>query len=518
MKKINRSLILLLWCVLPLLVQAQVCRKGLDAITAGEMKKHLEYLASDAQRGRDTPSPELDTCAAYIADYFKALGLKPVGDNQSYFQHFNLLRNRLSEPNAFILTGSGIETEYKIKDDYVPLYLTANRRITAPVVFAGYGITAPEFGYDDYKGINVRGKIVFVFTHEPQENDSTSRFDGRQMTDHSKIIHKALNAREHGAVGLILITDPVNHRFRRPPNTWPSLMRNAPEDAVPLEVEEKMENKIVAVRIGKALGEALLQPCGKTMESLQTAIDSNLKPQSFELSGVTVTMQTTLKAELLPTQNVVGLIEGSDPVLKDEIVVYGAHYDHLGARSDSVIYNGADDNASGTVGVMICAKAFAACTPKPKRSILFCTWAGEEKGLLGSRYYVDTAPIFPLEKTVTNINMDMIGRNDSSSVEIAGYVSSDQIEEVTETVNAGSGLTLNQKGSGISGTDFVSFYRKKIPVLGFFTGLHTDYHKPSDTADKCFPEGMAQIARLAFKVGWTIANTQERPQYKEPEE
>ena len=190
---------------------------------------------------------------------------------------------------------------------------------------------------------------------------------------------------------------------------------------------------------------------------------------------------------------------------------------HLGTRADTVIFNGADDNASGTIGVMMAAKAFALSSKKPKRSVLFCAWSGEEKGLFGSRYYVDTAPLFPIEKTVFNMNMDMIGRNDSSFVEVAGYTSSDELEPLTKEMNEGIGLDLRIKERGISGTDFVPFYRKKIPVLGFFTGFHPDYHRATDTTEKCSPEGMAQIAKLAFKIGWAVADSQDRLQYKAPE-
>jgi Zn-dependent M28 family amino/carboxypeptidase len=293
-------------------------------------------------------------------------------------------------------------------------------------------------------------------------------------------------------------------------------MKKAPKDAVPLTIEEKMENKIVTMRIGKQLADALFKGTGKTMSELHSLIDADLTPQSFEIPGKTIVMETTLSSERKPTQNVMGLLEGSDTELKEEIVVICAHYDHLGAPNDTTIYNGADDNASGTVGVMCLAKAFHACKERQKRSILFCAWAGEEKGLFGSRYYVNTSPIFPIEKTVTTINMDMIGRNDSSKVTISGFTSSDDLKEITINANEDIGLEIDDS-KGIRGSDHVPFYQKKIPVLGFFTGFHPDYHKPTDTADKCFPDGAIQICKLVFKIAWNVADAENPPEYIEPE-
>jgi hypothetical protein len=419
-------------------------------------------------------------------------------------------------PNiATTITASGTTT-YEIKDDFVPLHLTANRKVSAPVVFAGYGITSPEYGYDDYEGVDVRGKIVFVFTHEPQEGDSSSVFDGKKMTDYAKPINKALNARDHGAVGMIVVTDP-HHRFRRPPNVWPSLMRRAPKDAVPLTLDEKMENRVVAIRIGKEFAQDLFEGTGKNMPEMQILIDSTLTSQSFEIPDKIVTIETTLAYERKPTKNVIAIWEGTDPRLKKEIVAIGAHYDHLGAPNDTTIYNGADDNASGTVGVMAVARAFTACGRRPKRSILFCLWAGEEKGLFGSRYYAGTDPLLSLENTIAYINLDMIGRNDSGRVHLAGYASSSDLRGIVESANSGIGLEFTERKE-ISRSDHVSFYRQDIPVLGFFTGYHEDYHKTTDTSDKCSPEGMTQISKLIFKIAWILAETENRPAFIKSEE
>ncbi|MCU0642861.1 MAG: M28 family peptidase [bacterium] len=495
--------------------QILVPQKGMDAISAEEMLSHVAYLASDEMRGRDTPSPELDQCAKYIANYFRSMGLEYVSSAKDNYQNFSLLKTRLAPEQKFSMTINGVEKTYQIKEDFVPLHLAANRTVTAPVVFAGYGISAPEYKYNDYESIDAKGKIVLAFTSEPQEKDSTSVFNGIKETDHSKLNDKVLNAIDHGAVGFIYVTNP-NSRFRRPPNAWPSLMKSAPEDAIPLTLGEKEENKIVAVRIGKQLADDLISASGKTMEEIHQAIDNDLKSRSMDLSGITASITTSLECDSFKTQNVVAFLEGSDPNLKHEIVVIGGHYDHLGARNDTTIYNGADDNASGTAGVMAVAKAFTSMKQRPLRSILFMCFAGEEKGLFGARYYAGTDPLFPIEKTVAMLNMDMIGRNDTSAVSVYGGTRSPDLKTVVMKANEKINLKLDfNDDSRVGGSDHVPFFRKSIPFLFFNTGMHADYHQPTDTVEKINPEKMAQIARIVFASAWQVANMEEKPKLVE---
>jgi len=498
--------------IIPGFIHAQqIPIEGLKSITPGEMKAHVYYLASDEMRGRNTPSPELDSCAAYIAQEFASYQLKPIGENQSYFQNFNTLRARLSEPNTLTLTTTNGDTSYKIKNDFVPLHLTANRKVSAPIVFAGYGITAPEYNYDDYSTIDAKGKIVLVFTNEPQQKDSSSVFNGTKKTDYSKLLVKVENAIDHGAVGLLLVTTP-DRRFRRPPNHWPSLMRNAPEDAVPLTLEEKAEKRIVCIQIGKKLADNLMEGTGQSFKDVYQKIDATLKPQSFEIPGKTITMQTTLDAERFPTQNVVGFLEGDDPELKHEIIIIGAHYDHVGVANDSV-YNGADDNASGTAGVMEIAEAFTHSKIKPKRSILFITFAGEEKGLFGSRFYTDN-PILPIKKTVAMLNMDMISRNDTNEVAIIGAPTSSDLKKINEDANNQIGMKLAyDMESFFLNSDHYPFYKKNIPVLFYNSKMTPDLHKPSDDPEKIIPEKMARIGKLVFATAWIVANQNGKPNF-----
>ncbi len=521
-KLLIRTIILVIFCSSALFAQ-EIPKEGLKSITPSEMKEHVIYLASDKMKGRNTPSPELDSCAAYIAGEFASYGLIPVAPvmqedapvmQEGYYQTFNMLRNRLSQPNSLIVTVNGAESSFEIRDDFVPLNATANRNITAPLVFAGYGITAPEYEYDDYGEIETKGKIVLVFTGEPQEKDSTSVFNGTRSTTYSRPQTKIENAMDHGAIGLILVRNP-NKRFRRPPNSWPSLMKRSSKNNTYLNVEKRAENKIVCMQIGKNLCDFLFEQSEKTAENIHQLIDSTSTPQSFAITNSTVTMETTLEADRYPVHNVVGLWEGSDPVLKNEYIVIGAHYDHVGVRNDTVIFNGADDNASGTAGVMEVAEAFTKSPVRPKRSILFMAFAGEEKGLLGSRFYTDN-PLFPIVNTAAMLNMDMISRNDTNEVAIVGAKTSSDLKEINEEANILIGMDLDYSQDGFfRQSDHYPFYSKDIPVLFYFAKPNPDLHKATDDVEKIIPEKMAAIGKLVFSTAWMIANRDQRPDFTE---
>ena len=336
-------------------------------------------------------------------------------------------------------------------------------------------------------------------------------FDGRKRTDHSKFRVKIENAMDHGAIGVILVGNP-NKRFRRPPNHWPSLMKNAPPDAVPLTKEEKAENKIVCIQIGKKLVDNLIVKTGLNLKKNHQKIDSTLTPQSFEIKDKTIAIETELKEKKYRTQNVIGLLEGSDPELKNEYIIIGAHYDHVGVINEEV-YNGADDNASGTAGIMEIAQAFSKSPAKPERSIVFMTFAAEEKGLYGSKHYVDN-PIFPLEKTIAMLNLDMISRNDSTEIAIIGSTTSDSLKKINEDVAKVLNITLAyDQEKYFLNSDHYSFYKKNIPVLFYSSKSTPDLHKPTDDPEKVIPEKMALVGKLIFSTAWKVANCKEKPDF-----
>ena len=495
-------------------------REALEAIRASDIRQHINFLAADSLKGRNTPSPELDRAAEYIAAEFKRAGLKPL--QGSYFNNFNLSTIRLGNENALAVTTGGREVTYTIKQDFMPFDMTASKMVTAPVVFAGYGITAPEYGYDDYADLDVKNKIVLVLRHEPGEKDPASPFTGEKETTHSQTSTKVQNAIDHGAAGLLIVTDPANHRSLAPRGfPWPSLFEGIPDDALPLTLALAEKEKISVVQVGETVIQQIVGSVD-TLRSWQQEIDRTRKTKSLALTNVQVKLQTTTETALQPTRNVVGLIEGSDKKLKNELVVIGAHYDHVGYKKqheegEDYIFNGADDNASGTSAVLAMAQAFSASKKKPKRSVLLMTFAGEEKGLFGSRAYVEQ-PLWALENTVAMLNLDMVGRNSPDSVSVGSVTRSPDLIKINEEENQSVGFKLDYSIEQFHNrSDQYNFARKKIPFLFYFTGLHGDYHQVGDHPDKINEHKIARIATLAFRVAWRVANTAQRYQLVEPQ-
>jgi Zn-dependent M28 family amino/carboxypeptidase len=318
-----------------------------------------------------------------------------------------------------------------------------------------------------------------------------------------------------------VITDPVNHRSLAPRGfPWPSLYENIPNEALPLTLALTEKEKIPVVQVGVTVIEQILGSID-TLRTWQQQIDRTRQPKSVPLSQVQVRLQTTTEVTLQPTRNVIGLIEGSDAKLKKEFVVIGGHYDHVGylkqhKEGEDYIYNGADDNASGTSAVLAIAKAFGAAKKKPKRSVLLMTFAGEEKGLFGSRAYVEQ-PLLPLDSTVAMLNLDMVGRNAPDSVSVGGVTRSPDLIKINEEENREVGMKLGYSiESFFNRSDQYNFARKKIPFLFYFTGEHADYHRVSDNPDKVNENKIARIATLAFRVAWRAANTDQRFHYVEP--
>ncbi len=495
--------------------------KAAAAIRAEEIRAQLDFLAADALLGRNTPGPGLDTAAAFIARSFQASGLAPV--NGSYFQEFGLHRIFLGDTNTCRITGiDGQEREYRIKKEFMPYEMTANKSCSGEIVFAGYGITDPESGYDDYAGIEVKDKIVLVLKRGPRQNDPASPFFMHKDVRPSRIDEKIKNAIAHGAAGILLVTDPLHNRILTPRGfPWPSLYKGFPPEAVPVTLGGMEDEKIPAIQVGE---EAMVQLFGSVaaLRGEQAAIDSAMAPRSRVLAGCRTEIRTSTHHTVQQTRNVAGLLEGRDPRLKQEVVIIGAHYDHLGCTEKSAagqdsIYNGADDNASGTVGVLAAARAFASAGKRPRRSVLFIAFAGEEKGLFGSTHYVKE-PLIPLDVTAAMLNMDMIGRNHPDSLTITGHGSSRELEKALHRANGKCRfmLEMGKEGAMRGSSDHAPFARKQIPVLFFHSGMHADYHKVSDEADKCDAGKMARVTELCSRVAWLIADQKEKPLFIPP--
>ena len=484
-------------------------RNGVSQITPELLKKNIDFLASDSLKGRDTPSPGLDSAAEYIAHSFRDMGLMPINGN--FFQHFSICYKSLGEDNHLTIFANGKESDYQIKTDFIPFAITGDNSVEGGLVFAGYGITAPEFQYDDYQNIDVKGKIVLIFRHEPGENDTSAiSFKGTESTNYSNLREKVKNAKAHGAIGILMVTEPLNYNTIRPRGfPWPSLSKNLPKDALPIVFCIDNKDSIPVVHVGEEVIKGILGSVD-SLKAIQHLIDCTLIPHSFSLSRTIVSVKTSIKTiEKYSTQNVVGFLKGNDPVLNEQIVVIGAHYDHVGVSKDhkadtDSIFNGSDDNASGTSGVMAIAKAMVSMKIKPRRSVLFILFAGEEKGLFGSGYYVED-PLFPLINTVAMFNLDMISRNSPDSLEIIGAIQCLELAKIISMENRETDFVLRLKKMD-GGSDHWNFYKKDIPSIFFFSGLHKDYHKVSDNPDKTDSKKAARVARLAFLTAWYIAN------------
>ncbi|MGB9605479.1 MAG: M20/M25/M40 family metallo-hydrolase, partial [Bryobacteraceae bacterium] len=400
--------------------------------------EHVKFLASPELEGRGTGTTGLEKAAHYIAGQFQNFGLKPLAGS-SYLQAFPVTINaRLGEGNTFTYSLNGETARLKLNEEFVPLNFSAGGTATGRLVFAGYGITAPEYNYDDYAGLDVKGKLVVVLRHEPQESDENSPFAGKLLTSHAQLWSKAINAKQRGAAGVILVHDRRNH----------------PGEAEELEkfgrTAGPSEAGILFVQVRSQIVESWLEAAGKKLEEIQAGIDRDLKPRSFELpASLHVSVTTDLRREVKTVHNVAGYLPGET----EEYIIIGAHYDHLGlgeqfslAPSEAgKVHPGADDNASGVAGVLELAR-WLASMPKRKRGVLFLCFAGEEIGLLGSRFWVDH-PLLPLDNALAMINLDMIGRVREGKVYVGGVTSGTNLRELVTQVLPRHSLAAELSGS-----------------------------------------------------------------------
>ena len=476
---------------------------GQPSFDADRYLAHIKFLASPEMKGRASGSPELEKAAKYISDKFRADGLKPLGG--SYLEPFEITTSsKLGRNNRFEAVRDGKTETLQVTKEFAPYNFSASGKASGQVVFAGYGITAPEYNYDDYAGIDVHGKFVLVLGHEPQEFDAKSVFEGKVYTVHSETYSKAANARIHGARGVILVFDRVNHKDSR-------------DDLEAFGKEGgpggSTDAGIPFVQVKEATVEPWIRAAGKDLAATEEAINTDLKPRSFLLPGVEVRENIDVEHVVKTVHNVIGYMPGQSA----QYVIVGAHYDHLGLGGQfsmapaltGTVHPGADDNASGTAGVLELAQYFAA-GPKPKRGILFMTFAGEELGLLGSGYYANH-PILPLNHAVAMINMDMIGRVRDDKLYIGGAATGSTFRADLDELVAKTSFRVDYSDSGYGSSDHTSFTAKQVPVLFFFSGLHGDYHKPSDTWDKINAPDAVRVLRLVAGMVEKLESEKDRP-------
>ncbi len=489
-------------------------KKELRSISENDLKAHLEFISSDYMQGRDfgTAIPGLEITAAYLKSQCMRMGLKPGLEN--FTQTFNMIAIKNDSQNTFIgLKNQQGEMEYK-SNDIAPFPGSVKKElIDAPVVFAGYGFQNKE--YNDLEGLDLKDKIVMIMTRNIEISSDTSKHE-----DNTKLeMMKMANIYLAGAKAIILVSDPLNAD-----KNWFEMVKDYISEGTYLLDTANIMKFPAIILVQTETANAILKESGKTLEEIQLGINKSGKPNSFELKNLTAEISLAKLTESVPGENIVAIVEGSDPVLKNECVLLTAHYDHVGITGKGEINNGADDNGSGTVALLEVAEAFSRMKTKPRRSIVFAWVTAEEKGLLGSEYY-SLHPVIPLKNTVANINLDMVGRSaekellkvDDPEKSLAGpngiyFITGDQSPELIEIGNKIS-AELNLVPSNALSEEFMNssdqfnLNNKGIPVLGITTGLHEDYHHPTDDVDKIDFHKMKRITDLAFLITLKIAES-----------
>ena len=464
-----------------------------------DIEKHVKYLASEQLTGRGVDTPGIKLARDYIAAEFAKYGLKPGGDNGSYFQSFDVAVGvTVKEPNSLKLAA---EAPLALSEQWIPLGLSASNRVESELVFVGYGITAKDYGYDDYAGVDVKGKIVLVLRYEPPPKDTSSPFKKYpEYSVHSALRTKANNARDHGAIGMLLVDMNRPGDKQELLSTSSSLWRGG--------------RSLVAAQVKRDVMESRLAVLGISLSALKEKIDSTEKPASMPLAGLSPALQVTLEEVRERAENVIAVLPGGGSSFKEEHMVIGAHYDHLGfghfgARDSGAagaIHFGADDNASGTAVLLDLARRLAELPAKPARSVAFVAFSAEELGLYGSRHFVERTPW--ISSTKAMINLDMVGRLRGSRLTVFGTRSGDNLSRIITSAAGKLGLNVTESDD-VGRSDHLSFYNRKVPVLHFFTGTHDDYHRASDTWEKLNYEGMAQVSDLVMAAALQIADTRE---------
>ena len=546
-------------------------KEGFETITPENTMSMLTFLASDLLDGRDTATKGYEIAAEYAASLFKLWGIKPAGDKPAARSRFRrMMRGDRAEPpqpsyfqeiafretsdvsgSITLNTRKGSLDKTRIFKSGVDfsMYSGTAGTITAPVVFAGFGIVEKAAKWDDFKNLNIKGKIVLILSEAPGKDNPESPFQKiKELKDKyfpatpqfrmfrrggfSKIqeimklepaaIIQVQNTGKDGDIYKQLA--PSSRVYDERP---PSIRRRL---SIP-GMGGMMSGRATSITITREIANAILENSGQTIDELKAAIEKNLKPASMEIPGAKLTITSTADVKLVKCRNVLGYIEGSDPELKDEVIVIGAHFDHLGRNGD-YIFNGADDNASGSVGVLAAARAFAANPVKPKRTILFALWTGEEKGLLGSRYYVQN-PYFPIAKTAMYFNMDMISRayDEQTFTRMGRMFQFPGGKELMEKIKLPLFLTVNfttgmdgivreanqyvglhlflreaQEGRGGGGSDHASFATVKVPYVYTMAAMTSDYHQTSDSVEKVDKNLFTRACQLTYLVSFAAAD------------
>ena len=558
-------------------------KAGFESITAKDSIIILSYIASDLMEGRETATRGYQQAAEYAASLFALWNLKPAGDTRgqqgfgrarrmavpgeeprmpapekSYLQEFVLkeITDSSTQMTLEIRKGDAVKTRtFQSGVDYMSMPSTPET-ITAPVVFAGYGITEKEIGWDDFKNLDIKGKIVLIISEAPGKDNPKSPFQKKELKEKyfptpgpmmvmraGEGFNKTREIAKLGPVAILQVENSVKDAdmfksiagMRRVSDDRPLVNKPRRRLMIPGTTAAMPWERSHVITITREIANAILEGSDVKIEDLQQKIETTQKPTSMLLPGTELTISTSVKTALTRGANILGYIEGSDPELKNEVVVLGAHLDHLGKWEDYV-FNGADDNGSGSVGVLNIARALTINPQKPKRTVIFALWTGEEQGLLGSRYYVQN-PAFPLAKTVAYLNMDMISRtyDERSLGRMTRMLNLPANQDLLKKINpanflpvsfsAGAGLAdilraanqyvgldlflreaSSQEGRGMGGSDHSSFAAEKIPWVFAIAAMTEDYHQTSDSVEKVSGDLMEKISRFIYATAFALAD------------
>ena len=495
--------------LLIILVSIPVYAVNNPNVVISNLEAHIKYLASDELEGRKMGTEGNKKAAEYIANYFEKNNVKPLGD--TYFQEFPVItevhlgkNNNVSVTKNLQFKGSGSKSQTQVMDwtvgeQFTPLGFSNNASVSGNLIFAGYGITmdTEDNKYDDYQNIDASGKIVIVLRGSPEDENPHSDFipfEGLQ--------YKATNAREQGAAAIVFIDSD----------------EDSVEELMSLQPDRSTNKSgIVAIQAKRSEIQKLL-PADKNITAIAGNIKESKKPESFDVANVSMNIAVDLVNVEKPTANVIGYVSGTDPKLSNEYIVVGAHFDHLGWGPENsryegppAIHHGADDNASGTAAMMELARIISASPLE--RPIIFMGFTGEEFGLLGSGYYCKH-PLVANDKVIFMLNLDMVGRMEENKVNVHGTGTSKRWDPMIDSLQKVYNLNISTSSDGWGPSDQTSFYANGIPVLFLFTGLHDDYHKPSDTWDKIIYPGLEKIVEFSESIVQTVAKNPERPDFE----
>lgn len=519
MKRLLFLIVIILVCSTCIYAQ----KEGLRSIRKADMKSHMAYLASDELEGRETGARGNELAAHYLRSNLLSRGIQPIPGTGDYYQMIPLVSSTLSKEGTRIELISGGGRTLASTDSLVFLMPPqSDLEVSGSLVFAGFGLFNPQTGYNDFEGMELNGKVVLIMTGSPEIKEEVQSIMGfSEQVENSKF---AMLFRAGPAAVLYVYNQEAGFGDVYESGLAEIAPGRVGKSQVFLGGQSSFSLPFPIVFVSRNFANTLIASSGHTLEEQESKIRQTGTPASFSLDSVSVSVNAAVEKKELSSPNVVGMIEGSDPELKNECIVYTAHFDHEGFSADGQVMNGADDNASGSVGILEIAEAFASLKTKPSRSIVFAWVNAEEKGLLGSRYYTEN-PVYPMDKTVLNINLDMIGRSklptDTTSFygfeldvtgpdEIMAYTHTDSTVLIQAMRDAAekAGITVLEQGEHIpmGSSDHASFLAKNVTAVMFHSGIHSDLHKPTDDIEFIDFDKMTSVSKMAFLLGYEMAN------------